>query len=91
VISTGSRIIGAGHYQPPKVLTNDDLSKIVDTNDEWIRSRVGIAARHIAGDDDPVDAMAAKAASAEPKPTSKRPKRTPKAIAPEAGAQGDAG
>jgi 3-oxoacyl-[acyl-carrier-protein] synthase-3 len=64
VISTGSRIIGAGHYQPPKVLTNDDLSKIVDTNDEWIRSRVGIAARHIAGDDDPVDAMAAKAASA---------------------------
>lgn len=64
MISTGSKIIGAGHYQPPKVLTNDDLSKIVDTNDEWIRTRVGIATRHIAQDDDPVDVMAAKAASA---------------------------
>jgi len=64
VISTGSAIRGAGHYQPPKVLTNDDLSKIVDTTDEWIRTRVGIATRHIAEDDDPVDVMAAKAASA---------------------------
>ena len=63
-MSTGSKIVGAGHYQPPKVLTNDDLAKIVDTNDEWIRSRVGIQTRHIAEDDDPVDVMAAKAASA---------------------------
>jgi 3-oxoacyl-[acyl-carrier-protein] synthase-3 len=45
---TGSRIVALGHYQPPKVLTNDDLSKLVDTDDEWIRSRVGIRTRHIA-------------------------------------------
>ncbi len=64
VTSTGSRIIGAGHYLPPRVLTNDDLATMVDTNDEWIRSRVGIVTRHIAGDDDPVDVMAAKAATA---------------------------
>lgn len=64
VSSTGSKIIGAGHYQPPKVLTNSDLADLVDTTDEWIRSRVGIQTRHIAGDEDPVDVMAAKAASA---------------------------
>ena len=64
VSSTGSKIIGAGHYQPPRVLTNSDLADLVDTTDEWIRSRVGIQTRHIAGDEDPVDVMAAKAASA---------------------------
>jgi len=45
---TGTRVIGLGHYQPEKVLTNDDLAKIVDTNDEWIQSRVGIKERRIA-------------------------------------------
>jgi 3-oxoacyl-[acyl-carrier-protein] synthase-3 len=45
---TGSRIVALGHYQPPKILTNDDLAKLVDTDDEWIRSRVGIRTRHIA-------------------------------------------
>ncbi len=34
-------------YVPPKVLTNADLEKIVDTNDEWIRSRTGIRERHV--------------------------------------------
>jgi 3-oxoacyl-[acyl-carrier-protein] synthase-3 len=58
---SGSRIIGLGHYQPAKVLTNDDLAKLVDTNDEWIRSRVGIRTRHIA-DAETVDEMAAYAA-----------------------------
>jgi 3-oxoacyl-[acyl-carrier-protein] synthase III len=57
----GSTMVALGHYQPPKILTNDDLAKIVDTNDEWIRTRVGISERHIAGDDDPLDVMAAKA------------------------------
>lgn len=42
-----SEIIGWGHYLPPKVLTNDDLSKMVDTNDEWISTRTGIKSRHI--------------------------------------------
>ena len=46
-----SRIAGTGSYLPEKVLTNDDLAKIVDTSDEWIRSRTGITERHIAADD----------------------------------------
>ena len=46
-----SRIAGTGSYLPEKMLTNDDLAKIVDTSDEWIRSRTGITERHIAADD----------------------------------------
>jgi len=42
-----SEMIGFGHYLPSKVVTNDDLAKIVDTNDEWIRTRTGIQSRHI--------------------------------------------
>ncbi|MFF4380568.1 beta-ketoacyl-ACP synthase III [Kitasatospora sp. NPDC092039] len=52
---SGSRIVALGHYQPPKVLTNDDLAALVDTDDEWIRSRVGIRTRHIAEDESLVD------------------------------------
>ena len=43
-----SRIIGTGSYLPPKVVTNDDLAKQMDTTDEWIRTRTGIRQRHIA-------------------------------------------
>lgn len=60
---TGTRIAALGHYQPAKVLTNDDLAGMVDTSDEWIRSRVGIKTRHIAGPDEPVDELAAHAAA----------------------------
>ncbi|MDH6454098.1 MULTISPECIES: beta-ketoacyl-ACP synthase III [unclassified Streptomyces] len=59
----GSRIAAVGHYQPAKVLTNEDLAALVDTSDEWIRSRVGIRTRHIAGPDEPVDELAAHAAA----------------------------
>ncbi|MFF9063250.1 beta-ketoacyl-ACP synthase III [Streptomyces sp. NPDC101213] len=59
----GSRITAVGHYQPAKVLTNEDLAELVDTNDEWIRSRVGIRTRHIAGPDEPVDELAGHAAA----------------------------
>lgn len=59
----GSRIAAVGHYQPAKVLTNEDLAGLVDTSDEWIRSRVGIRTRHIAGPDEPVDELAAHAAA----------------------------
>jgi 3-oxoacyl-[acyl-carrier-protein] synthase-3 len=41
------RIVGTGRAVPPKVLTNDDLSKMVDTSDAWIRERTGIRERHI--------------------------------------------
>ncbi|MET7685334.1 beta-ketoacyl-ACP synthase III [Streptomyces sp. NPDC005423] len=59
----GSRITAVGHYQPAKVLTNEDLAGLVDTSDEWITSRVGIRTRHIAGPDEPVDELAAHAAA----------------------------
>jgi 3-oxoacyl-[acyl-carrier-protein] synthase-3 len=59
---TGSRILAMGHYQPSKVLTNDDLSKIVDTTDEWIVSRVGIKERRVAEHETVAD-MATNAAS----------------------------
>lgn len=42
-----TRIIGTGSYLPGRVVTNDDLAKIVDTSDEWIRTRTGIKARHL--------------------------------------------
>lgn len=42
-----SEIIGHGHYAPVKVLTNDDMAKIVETSDEWITTRTGIKSRHI--------------------------------------------
>jgi 3-oxoacyl-[acyl-carrier-protein] synthase III len=45
-----SRIAGTGSYLPEKVVTNFDLEKMVDTTDEWIRTRTGIERRHIAAD-----------------------------------------
>ncbi|MBR2273442.1 MAG: ketoacyl-ACP synthase III [Alphaproteobacteria bacterium] len=56
-----SKIIGCGHYLPTKVLTNDDLSKMVETNDEWISTRTGIRSRHIAADDELTSDMGVKA------------------------------
>ncbi|HVO58115.1 MAG TPA: beta-ketoacyl-ACP synthase III [Dongiaceae bacterium] len=42
-----AKITGVAGYLPPKVMTNDDLAKIVETSDEWIRSRTGIRERHV--------------------------------------------
>ncbi|KDE48758.1 3-oxoacyl-ACP synthase [Geobacillus sp. CAMR12739] len=47
----GAGIIGVGRYVPEKVLTNFDLEKMMDTSDEWIRTRTGIEERRIAPDD----------------------------------------
>ncbi len=58
----GSRITAMGHYQPRRVLTNDDLAALVDTSDEWIRRRTGIATRRIAAPDETVTDLAAAAA-----------------------------
>lgn len=60
---SGSRVLALGHYQPSRALTNDDLAALVDTSDEWIRSRVGIRTRHIMAADETVDEMAAHAAA----------------------------
>jgi len=45
-----SRVAGTGSYLPKKIITNHDLEKMVDTTDEWIRTRTGIERRHIAAD-----------------------------------------
>jgi len=55
------KIIGTGSYIPKKVLTNEDLEKMVDTNHEWIITRTGIAERHIAEDNETTSDIAAKA------------------------------
>jgi len=59
-----SRIAGTGRYLPARVLGNDELSRTVATSDEWIRSRTGIRARHVA-DDSELTSDLALAASRE--------------------------
>src|SRR6185503_1465750 len=44
----GLSIIGSGHYLPGRPYTNQDLCRVLDTNDEWIRQRTGIGQRHFA-------------------------------------------
>ena len=58
----GIRIIGTGSYLPPKVVTNDDIAKSLDTTDEWIFSHTGIHSRHVAEAGESTSTMAAKAA-----------------------------
>ncbi|MFI9305629.1 beta-ketoacyl-ACP synthase III [Streptomyces triculaminicus] len=60
---SGSRVLALGHYQPARVLTNEELATMVDTSDEWIRSRVGIRTRRVAAPDETVASMAAQAAA----------------------------
>ncbi len=60
---TRTEIIGCGHYLPSKVLTNDDLSKMVDTNDEWISTRTGIRSRHVVEEGELTSDMALNAAN----------------------------
>jgi 3-oxoacyl-[acyl-carrier-protein] synthase-3 len=60
---TYSRIVGTGSYLPEKVLTNRDLEKMVDTSDEWIRTRSGIRERHIAADGEVASDLAYAAAT----------------------------
>ena len=58
------KILGTGSYVPDNVITNDDLSKIVETSDEWISKRVGIKERHISVTDTTLDMGANAAAEA---------------------------
>ncbi|MBT7783196.1 MAG: 3-oxoacyl-ACP synthase, partial [Anaerolineae bacterium] len=57
-----AHITGWGMAVPETVRTNDDISKMVDTNDEWIRSRTGIAERRIASEDESSASLGADAA-----------------------------
>ncbi|MBE2291099.1 MAG: ketoacyl-ACP synthase III, partial [Xanthomonadaceae bacterium] len=57
-----SRIAGTGSYLPEKVVTNDDLAKVVDTSDEWIRTRTGIRERHVAAEGQTTSDMGHRAA-----------------------------
>lgn len=58
----GSRIVALGHFQPPEVVTNHDLAELVETSDEWIRTRTGIVTRHRAAADVLVSDLAVAAA-----------------------------
>lgn len=59
-----SRIAGTGRYLPDRVLTNQDLERIVDTSDEWIRTRTGMERRHMAADEQASSDLAVPAARA---------------------------
>ena len=60
--STGCRLAGSGSSVPEAVLTNKDLEKLVDTNDEWIRVRTGISRRHVLGEHENLSQHSARAA-----------------------------
>ncbi|GAA4208810.1 beta-ketoacyl-ACP synthase III [Actinocatenispora rupis] len=63
-MTAGSKILAMGHYQPAKVLTNEDLTRIVDTTDEWITTRVGIKERRVAEHETVADMATAAAGKA---------------------------
>lgn len=58
-----AHIVGWGSYLPSRILTNDDLAKMVNTSDEWIHSRTGIRQRHIAGERETTATLAFEAAA----------------------------
>lgn len=57
-----ARIVGVGRYAPDRVMTNEDLARIVDTSDEWITERTGIRERRIAAEDETTSGLATQAA-----------------------------
>lgn len=61
-LKRGAQIIGWGMYAPKRVVTNDDLAQHMDTSDEWIRQRTGIARRHLVEDGEATSHMAIEAA-----------------------------
>src|SRR5215472_4847190 len=60
--SASARVLAFGGYQPARIVTNEELAASVETSDEWIRSRVGIASRRVAGPDEALADMAVAAA-----------------------------
>lgn len=61
-VKYNAKISGTGHYVPEKILNNYDLEKMVDTSDEWIRTRTGMFERHIASEDEAASDLAYEAA-----------------------------
>ncbi len=61
-MTISAHIIGTGAYLPENAVSNDELSKTVDTSDEWIQQRTGIKSRHIAAEGEKTSDMATKAA-----------------------------
>ena len=57
-----SKIAGTGRYLPARIMTNADLEKIVDTTDEWIRTRTGVERRHVAAEDQTTSDLCVEAA-----------------------------
>ena len=70
---TYSKITGTGRYLPEKVLTNFDLEKMVDTTDEWIRTRTGVERRHCVAPDQTTSDMCVEAAKVAMEAAGKRP------------------
>jgi 3-oxoacyl-[acyl-carrier-protein] synthase-3 len=70
---SGLSIIGTGHYVPGRPYTNQDLSRVLDTNDEWIRQRTGIAQRHFCPEGQGVSDLAVHAAQRALDAAGKRP------------------
>ncbi|GAA4090023.1 beta-ketoacyl-ACP synthase III [Nonomuraea sp. NPDC050663] len=60
-VAPGAKVLAFGGYQPSTVVTNDDLAKTMETNDEWIQSRVGIKERRVAGPEESLADMATQA------------------------------
>jgi 3-oxoacyl-[acyl-carrier-protein] synthase-3 len=69
----GLRILGTGHHVPGRPYTNHDLARVLDTNDEWIRQRTGIAQRHFCPPDQGVSDLALPAAQAALEAAGKKP------------------
>jgi 3-oxoacyl-[acyl-carrier-protein] synthase III len=64
VPSSGVKMVGVGHYAPPRIVTNRDLEAWLDTSDDWITTRTGMKRRHWASEDEATSDLASAAASA---------------------------
>ena len=60
-VRIGTAIVGSGHCVPSRVLTNDDLSRMVETNDEWITTRTGVKQRRLVAEDETSGTLALEA------------------------------
>ena len=70
---SGFSIIGSGHFVPGRPYTNNDLARVLDTNDEWIRQRTGIVQRHYCPEGQGVSDLALPAAQSALEAASRRP------------------